>query len=215
MIAPLVVYDYGEYDKLFASRDLKRAMKLFCRVAARLKMRYWIVGGSAVYLHVQNPPRDMPDIDVMLDVGKAAGLQFISALSESGFDIDMVERDAPEDVFATLRYGSIWLDVFTSQESRPDMKRTVKVRGLDVEPVEPLLVEKAIRASYEDILMAVDLLAYARYDVAILQQTARRYRVWGRLALLSKVARSYKKGVLSAFDVCRFARMMARGEGKL
>lgn len=212
---PLVVYDYGEYDRLFASSDLKRSLKTLNEVARRLRTRYWIIGGAAVYLHVKNPPEDMPDIDVLLDADKETGGRFVDALVASGFRTEMREEDAPGDMFAALRFRSVNFDIFTSQETRRTMRRTMTIRGQSVEAVEPLIVEKIIRASYEDVLMAVDLLANAPYDRRVLWEIARQYRAWGKLAFLEKIARSFNKGVWSADEVRRLARRFSKSEGEI
>ncbi|MGH8474653.1 MAG: hypothetical protein ACRER2_02590 [Methylococcales bacterium] len=170
-------YDYSGYEELFSDPQVPRVLGAIKAVAKKLgKIRWYVVGGSATFLHTRNPPEDEPDIDILIDAPVERAKRFVMALlNRHGFS--QVIYDASEkDIFATLQYGTngIKLDLFTSHE-QPRGLATVTRRGVPLEPVEYLIIEKLIRPRWEDILMVIDLLARAKPNLPVLYRIAEQH----------------------------------------
>jgi hypothetical protein len=204
-------FDYGEYDKLWALPKTHKALAAIDRLCKTAGVRYAVVGGLAAYLQAQNPPEDYPDIDVMLYAKPAAAVPVLRALAAApGFAMRFndVEEDA---VFATYVYGGmVQVDVFTSMDATTP-KKTRRIGHVDVEPVEPLIVEKLIRGTPADIRMALDLLAFADYDKALLAQLCREFRVTGAMQTAAYFARRLAVGRMTKDGIDTVVRRLTRG----
>jgi len=205
--------DYGNYEALFNNKNLHAAIRILNRVSKRLCVPYAVIGGSATYLHTHNPPEDFADLDIMLDADKEGGLAFASAVSKNGFRIIMLD-DAPDltDMFAITKYKDIQVDIFTNQDERTDIRGALSIRGIPVKRVEPLIVEKLIRASYEDLLMVVDLLVNAEYSRSLVFEAIGKH---GRMLLLKliHVADQVKNNRWSILRSRNAIRRISEGEG--
>ena len=202
-----MTYNYGEYARLFKNKNIKKAFQIINRISHRLKIDYYIVGGAAVYLHILNPPVDYPDIDILLKTDKRGARRFALALQKGGFK--MISFDSPwEDAFLRTEFKNLQFEIFTSHEEKYLGKPKI-LKGLKVKPIESLVVEKLIRSSYPDILMAIDLLASKRYNKSILRRLARQYLVTGRLTILMSLAKNYASGRVSYRRIQQYAKKIA------
>lgn len=193
-------FDYGEYQRLYDDPRAKLALKKLDAVAKKMRVRYAIVGGMASFLHVKNPPEDFPDIDILVYGSALKAKAFVETLTKDSLFhlrfIDMVIGETTA-MFSTLIYSKdIQFDIFTSDDE-PTPRKTKRVSGVDVEPVEPLIVEKLIRGSREDVLMAVDLLAYTDYDKGLLSRIGAQYKITGALNTAAYWARRLAVGKLT------------------
>ncbi len=204
-------FDYGEYEKLYADPRAWKALTDIDKLAKKMKVKYALIGGGASFLHVKNPPEDYPDIDIIVYGEVSRAHDFIRSILEKkkyrARFVD-VERDM---VFAAVEYdGDIQIDIFTSIDES-DPRTTKRINNVDVEPVEPLICEKLIRATPSDIRVALDLLAFSKYDRVLLSQIAREYRMTGMLNNAAYFARRLAAGVLSKSGVDNVVKRLSRG----
>lgn len=198
------VFDCGEYDKLWADSRTVAALNEIDKLSKKMKLRYAIIGGSAAYLYVSNPPPpDDPDVDILLDDTPQRSIAFIETLSKKpNFKLDVFDVDedvAPDEqvVFSRLSYGKdVKLDIFTSLDAKLPAKLPRR-RSFCVEPIEPLIIEKLIRASADDMRMVVSLLAYAKYDSGLLKVLAKERNSEYTLRKATFLARKIKDGEYS------------------
>jgi len=190
-------YDYGEYERLARDPRTRRALAALNRACGSARVRYAVVGGYAAYLHTHNPPTDFPDIDVLLYADGREARAVVERLARTpGFNLLFAEV-GDGAMFSTFEYdGAIQIDVFTSTDERVP-RATRRIRNVSVEPVEPLIVEKLIRGTRSDVLMALDLLAYTDYDRRLLSELGRQYRMSGMLHTAAYFARRMAVGRLS------------------
>lgn len=205
-------YDYGDYERLFQRKTLALAFRRLNEASAATGVRYYLLGGAAVYLHTKNAPVDQPDVDMILDTDLGGGRRFVRALMRKGFRFDFGD-ESDDDVFARLTYLGIEFDIFTDQSERPHLGVPVRIGGVNVRRIEGLIVEKMVRASYPDLLMAIDLLQ-KRHDRRLVRDMARKYRSLSRLLFMERIASLLKRGRATAEQVRRWARKMA-GTGSL
>lgn len=188
------LFDYGQYRELFADKRTLEALSKIKSVAKRTKVRWYLVGGAAVYLLVKNPPQDYPDLDVLIDATKDKARALVSGLRRSGFE-KILYDESDVDVFSAMTWKGIQLDLFTSRE-QPTGIRPIELGTILVEPAEHLIVEKLIRGTYEDLLMAMDLLCRVKIDKTILYDLAARHRLTGRIMVLLRLCLPYQQGRL-------------------
>jgi hypothetical protein len=201
--------NYGQYRKLFARPEMPKVAKALNEVSSALDIKYVVVGGAAVYLYVGNPPIDQPDIDIMLDADANTGKVFIERLVRRGFDVVFYDYESPDDMFATVRYGAVEVDIFTSQESRAYTHNAHKSGGWPLEPIEALIVEKIVRSSTADILMAIDLLSLGIHDKPRLYSLSAQYLRTGKVRLLERVANSVASRKINKAALRRLAEQMS------
>lgn len=205
------LYDYGRYEELFADKDMEKVVDAINAASEDTEVPYALVGGAAVYLYTHNPPEDSPDLDIMLDADKAGGKQFVTALLTRGFD-NLVLDESDADMIARVAYGSITVDVFTSQEDRGFSTETRSMRKLKVKPLIPLIVEKLIRASREDLQMVVDILRARQYDAEALKAAARARECGLLLRKLQRIAHGLESGSYGAAAARLAVRRLAAQE---
>lgn len=191
-------FDYGRYDLLMADPGTKKVFKAVDALAKRMDIEYDLIGGIAVYLHSKNPPKDYPDIDFLLYTTVAEAREFVERLSEkSGFSfgsLDVIDGA----VFGMLKYDKkIQVDILTDLEEPKRHGPVKKVRGVSIEPVEYLIIEKMMRPRPADVRAALDLLAYMDYDKALLSRLAREKHMTGEIATLSYHAKNMAAGRLT------------------
>jgi hypothetical protein len=201
--------NYGQYRKLFARPETPKVAKALNEVSAALGVKYVVVGGAAVFLYVGNPPIDQPDIDIMLDADANTGKVFVERLVRRGFDVVFYDYDSPDDMFATVRYGAVEVDIFTSQESRAYAQNAHISNAWPLEPIEALIVEKIIRSSTADILMAIDLLSLGVHNKARLYSLAAQYLRSGKVRLLERVATDAASRKVSKTTLRKLAEQMS------
>lgn len=199
--------DDGEYERLANDPRTKRALAVIDVLAKKMNVTYGIIGGFAVYLQVNNPPEDFPDIDIIIYGDTATAKKFVEALaSKSKFVLRFSDHVGNEALFATFIYDSeIQIDILQdSTESKP--KKTKRIKGSEV---ESLIVEKLIRGSESDIKMVLDLMAFADYDKALLSQLGREWRCTGKINSLGYFARRLAVGILTKQGISNVAKRFA------
>ncbi len=100
--------------------------------------------------------------------------------------------------------------MFTSLDEKARAPR--RVSGHSVEPVEPLIVEKLIRGTREDVLMAIDLLAFVDHDKGLLSRIAQEYRATGMLQRAAWAARRWALGRLSKEGLASVVKQIVKGQ---
>lgn len=206
-------FDYGQYQKLYDDPRTKKALQEIDTLSKKMGVKYAIIGGLAVYLHVKNPPEDFPDVDVLLYGEIEAAKSYIKALSRRPkFWLQFL--DCPQEFkacFATMTYdGDIQIDLLTSLNEKK-AKPTKRIEDVEIKPTEPLIVEKLIRGTREDVLMAIDLLAYTDYDKALVHKIAAEYKATGMYQHAAYFARRLAAGVLSRSGLENVLRRLAKG----
>ena len=205
----MTIYNYGEYERLFRNKNLKKAFHIINRISKKLKIGYFIVGGSAVYLHIKNPPVDYPDIDIMLDTDKKRAEDFAFELRKNDFRIISFEPSW-EDAFIRAEFKNLGFEIFTSQEERKYLWKPHIIKQLKVKPIEGLIIEKLIRESYPDTLMAIDLLASKKYNFNMLILLAKRYTgLTNKLLRLKWIADVYVKGIISKKKLQKYVKKIS------
>lgn len=191
-------YDYGRYDALMADPRTQRVFKAVDNLASKMGIDYDLIGGAAVYLHSKNPPQDYPDIDFLLYATVVDAREFIETLSEKPkFSFGRLEINDGA-VFGMVKYDNlIQVDILTDLEEPKRHGRVRKLRGVSVEPVEYLIIEKMMRPRPADVRSALDLLAYMDYDKSLLSRLAREKRLTGEIQSLEHHARRMAAGRLS------------------
>ncbi len=195
-------YDYGQYEEFYSDPRTQKVLADVDALAKRMKIDYAIIGGIAAYLHVQNPPEDYPDIDVLIYNPAPDAIRFVKKLTrKEKYHVKFVDIDEGDDrpgmVFAAIVYDKdIQLDVFTSYDEST-ARKTIRRNGVELEMIEPLIVGKLIRGTDEDIRSALDLLAFVDYDKRLLSQLGRECRVTGLLEQAAYWARRMAAGRLS------------------
>ncbi len=171
-------FDYGKYKEFLDDPRAQEALGLIDAAAKKTKVKYAIIGGVAAYLYKDNPPDDIPDIDVLVyDSALDAKRLFLDLRKRKHFEgrIEIVDDQA----FAMMLYKrDIQIDILTSSDEVKS-RDTRRVHGVEIEPVEPLIIEKFIRGNESDIRVALDLLAYVDYDKKLLNQIAQQHRLTG------------------------------------
>lgn len=194
------IFDYGEYEKFYADKRVKRALKVMDKLAKKMRIKYAIIGGLGAYLHVNNPPQDEPDIDILVyNIDDAR--RFIRALGKTpGFKANLID-DQDEVIFAHLRFErEIQIDILTSFDES-EARETTRIKGVNVEAVEPLIVEKLVRATTADVRMALDLMAFADYNKSFLFDIAREYHMTPTIAKTAAFARRMFRGDATEAEV--------------
>ncbi len=191
-------FNYGRYDDLMSDPRTDKVMKAVDKLASKMKIEYDLIGGAAVYLHAKNPPDDYPDIDFLLYTTVAEAREFVERLAIlPKFSFGSVEI-AGGAVFGMVKYdGKIQVDILTDVEEPRRHGKVRKIRGVSVEPVEYLIIEKMMRPRPSDVRAALDLLAYSDYDKTLLAQLAREKRMTGEIASLSYHAKNMAAGRLN------------------
>lgn len=193
-------FDYGEYEAFYADQRTLRALVGLDKLAKKLRIAYALIGGLAAYLYTDRPPHDEPDIDLMIyDVEQAR--KYIRALAqEPGFKNNLFD-DQGDAIFAHLRFErDIQIDILTSSNERKALK-TTRIKGVEVEPIETLVVEKLIRATEADVRMALDLLACTAYNRASLLALGCGYQMTNTLFEAITFARAMSSGAASKADI--------------
>lgn len=190
-------FDYGEYEKFYADARVQRVLKTIDRLAHKMNIQYQIIGGLAAYMYRKNPPQDGPDIDIMI-LTKGRCEAFAKALYSASDKFRRAQWDVDgDDCFVTMIYdGEIQVDILT-QTDKQNYRKPPRVSEMDLEPVEPLIVEKLVRGSVDDILVAIDLLAFMDYDKTLLSQIAREYLATGMLRQAEWAAHRWAAGRLT------------------
>lgn len=208
-------FEYGQYEKMWRDPRTQEAIAAVDSLAKKKRVQYAVVGGLAAYLHVNNPPEDYPDIDILIYGSPKNASRFVTALAMlKGFSLrfkDEMDCDGESgQMFASLTYKcDIQVDIFTSfDESSP--RATKMLSKVQVEMVEPLIIEKLIRGTPADLRMTLDLLAYADYDRRLLFQLAAQYRATGMLADASYWARRLAVGKLKKSGVNLVIRRLCK-----
>jgi hypothetical protein len=205
----LAKYKNGDYEKLFKDKNISSAFRIINSVTKKLGFDYFIIGGAAVYLHIKNPPTDYPDIDIFLNTDKYGARLFYLQITKKGFKGISFDEEW-NDSFMRLKYKTLDFEIFTSQEETQYLNKPIIIKGMKVKPIESLIIEKLIRSSYEDILMAIDLLTFKKYNKTILKSIARDYLVTGRLIFLINISSGYLKGKLKTKDIRKIAEKLSR-----
>lgn len=190
-------FDYGEYEKLHADQRTWKALECIDKVSKKTGTAYRLIGGLAAYMHVKNPPEDFPDIDIQIQSDAAGGEEFIRAVEQCPkFDLFQFE-DSGAAVFGMFLYDKeIQIDMFTDLEQE-EPNRTKRMKRVEVEPVEYLVIEKLMRGKAHDIKVVLDLLAFTDYDKRLLSQLAREKHLTGQVGHLQYFARSLAAGRLT------------------
>lgn len=173
-------FDDGEYERFYADPRTRAALVALDKLAKKMRIAYALIGGLAAYLYTNRPPRDEPDIDLMIyDVDQAR--RYIRMLAkEPGFKNKLVD-DQGDAVFAHFRFEQgIQIDILTSSNETEALK-TTRINGVEIEPIETLIVEKLIRATDADVRMALDLLAHTDYNRARLCALGYEYQMMDTL----------------------------------
>lgn len=191
-------FDYGRYDLLMADPRTNKILKIVDDLAAKLKIDYDLIGGVAVYLHSRSNPQDYPDIDFLLYTTVPQARKLVDELAaKPKFFLGSVEM-IDEAMFAMLKYDkAIQVDFLTDIEEPSKHPKSKTVRGVSVEPVEYLIIEKMMRARPSDVRSALDLLAHMDYDKSLLARLAREKHMTGEIANLTYHARNMAAGRLS------------------
>lgn len=173
-------FDYGSYEAFFADPRAQEAFKIIDTAAKEARVKYAIIGGCAAYTYHKNPPDDIPDIDLLVyGLAPDAKRLFKNLEKRKHFEgrLEIVDDQA----FIMMLYKrDIQIDIFTSSDEGKALE-TLRIHGLEIEPVESLIIEKLIRATEADVRIALDLLAFVEYDKKLLNQIAREHRVTGDL----------------------------------
>ncbi len=209
-------FDYGQYKEFYDDPRTQKALKDIDALSKKMSVSYAIIGGIAAFIHVKNPPEDYPDIDVLIYNEAPEAVKFINALSKKAgyhrkfIDIDEAEDGRPEMVFSTVILDKdIQIDIFTSRDENV-IRETIRAEGVEIEMVEPLIIEKLIRGTEEDIRVAIDLLAYKDYSKKLLSQIAREYNSTGMLENLTYWARRWSAGRLTEAGLNAVVKRISR-----
>lgn len=208
---PIEALDYGRYDIFYGDPRTKKALSEIDGVAKKLDIQYALIGGLAAYLYSKNPPEDFPDIDILVYADLAGTMRVIKALSQRPkFEKGPVTVDG-DVVFAMFRYdGYSQVDVFNDlDELMP--KPTKRKKGVELEQVENLIIEKLIRPKATDVRMVLDLLAYVDYDKALLGQLARENHMTGMVNGLIYFSKNMAAGRMSKEGINAIVKRLASG----
>lgn len=203
-------HEYGKYAEMFRDKVFLKAVKILDDTARKMGVDYAVLGGSAVYLHTHNPPEDFADLDILLDSDKPAAVRFVRRLEKQGFKVENLDVDLPDDMFAITKYGKHQIDLFTDQSQRggkSEYRRMLRVRS-----VPELLVEKLIRATREDLLMAIDLINCPKHDEAEFIKAVRGRNLGMLYVKVRLLAEGFRTGRLSKAMVSIMVARLARGE---
>lgn len=194
-----LAFDYGEYEKFYADERVRAALVALDKLAKKLKVKYALIGGLGAYLYVNNPPQDEPDIDLLIYDVPQARRYMRALLKVRGFQGNY--EDHEDALFGSFQYEKeIQVDILTSfDENQP--KKTNRLKGIDVEPIETLIVEKLIRGNASDVRIALDLLAYTDYNKRFLFELGQEYRLTPTLAKAAAFARKMNLGSVSKADI--------------
>lgn len=202
--------EYGKYEEMFGDKVFLRAVKILDRTARQFGVDYAVLGGSAVYLHTHNPPEDFADLDILLDSNKELAVLFVKNLERRGFTRKLLDVSLPDDMFAIVKYGKHQIDLFTDQSERggkSEYRRMLRVRS-----VPELLVEKLIRATREDLLMAIDLINCPKHDEAEFIKAVRGRNLGMLYVKVRFLAEGFRTGKISKAMVSIMVSRLARGE---
>ncbi len=209
-------FQYGAYKEFYDDPRTQKALKDIDALCKKMNVSYAIIGGIAAFIHVKNPPEDYPDIDVLIYSDASEAIRFIKAISKKpGYhlkfmDVDEAEDGRPEMVFSTvILEKDIQIDIFTSRDENV-IRETIRAEGVEIEMVEPLIIEKLIRSTEEDIRIVIDLLAYKDYNKKLLSQIAREYKSTGMLENATYWARRWAAGRLSEAGLNAVVKRIAK-----
>lgn len=208
-------FDYGAYAEFYDDPRTQKAMADIDALAKRLRVEYAVIGGVAAYIHTKNPPEDYPDLDVLiLDDAKDA-IRFVKTLTKKPkyhvkfIDIEEGDDNAPDMMFAAIIYDrDIQIDIFTSSDA--EVSKTVRKQGVELEMIEPLIVEKLIRGTEADIRIVIDLLAHSDYNKKLLSQIGREFNATGMLEQAAYWARRMAAGRLTKSGLDAVVRRLAK-----
>lgn len=203
-------FDYGRYDELMADPRTQKVFDAVDRLAVKMDIKYDVIGGVAVYLHSKNPPQDYPDVDFLLYTTVVDAREFVEKLSEkpkfSFGSIEVIEGA----LFGMVKYDKkIQVDILTDMEEPHRHGKVKKIRGISIEPVEYLIIEKMMRPRPADVRAALDLLAHMDYDKSLLARLAREKRMTGEIASLAYHARNMAAGRLSKAGIENVVKRMS------
>ncbi len=204
-------FDYGRYDLLMSDPRTQKVFETVDKLAAKMEIEYDLIGGAAIYLHSKNPQPDYPDIDFILYTTVVDAKEFILALSKkpkfSYGDLEVIDGAS---VFGMVMYDNkIQVDILTDMEEPKRHGKVKKIRGVSVEPVEYLIIEKIMRSRPADVRGALDLLAYMDYDKSLLGRLAREKRMTGEIHTLAHHAKRMAAGRLSKDGIENVVRRMS------
>lgn len=209
-------FDYGAYQEFYDDPRTQKALKEIDALSKKMKISYAIIGGIAAFIYVKNPPEDYPDIDVLIYNDASDAVRYINALSKkTGYhkkfmDVDESEDGRPEMVFSTVLFEKdIQIDIFTSRDES-EIRKTIRAEGIEIEMVEPLIVEKLIRGSEADIRIVIDLLSCKDYSKKLLSQIAREHNATGMLENATYWARRWSAGRLSKVGLDAVVKRIAK-----
>lgn len=203
-------FDYGRYKEFIDDPRTQEALKILDAAAKKTKVDYAIIGGVASYLYHKNPPDDIPDIDILV-YGNAADAErlFRDLKKRKSFEgrLEIVDDQA----FAMMLYKrDIQIDILTSSDEKK-ARKTRRLHGVELEPVEPLIIEKFIRGNESDIRVALDLLAYVDYDKRLLNQLAQEHRLTGDVKHAEYFAMRMAAGKVSTATIDAVVKRLVQG----
>ncbi len=208
----------GRYQEFYADPRTKKVLADIDALARKMKVAHAVIGGMAAYLHHKNPPLDYPDIDVLIYDPAPVAIRFIKTLTKKPKYhvkfVDIEEGHGEGDdgmVFAAILYDrDIQVDIFTSNDEKV-ARKTIRKAGVELEMIEPLIIEKLIRGTEADVRIAIDLLAYKDYDKKLLSQIAREFKATGMLEDAAYWARRLAAGRVAKAGVDAVVRRLAKG----
>lgn len=206
-------FDYGEYEKMYADKRTVTALEEIDKAAEAIGIEYALIGGLAAYLYMKNPPEDFPDIDIQVYADSARCEVLIDALARRP-KFKLGHRDYAEDefdaVFASFIYDKwVQVDIFNDMEQLQPTK-TKRVKAVELEPVEYLVIEKLVRSNASDIKMVLDLLAYMDYDKRLLSKLAAERHLTGMVSHLRYFANKHSVGKLSQRAIDSIVKRLAQ-----
>src|SRR3990167_9125328 len=131
----MTLYDYGQYEELFADKRSGEALQKLRIVSRETGIRHYLVGGGAAYLWSENPPEDEPDFDFFLDATAEEADRFVRKLTKRGFALVSRPSIEGDDAFFMLDYKGVQFDLFTNQEQREEIRKGMEIRKIHVEPI--------------------------------------------------------------------------------
>ncbi len=206
----MTAFDYGRYDLLYADPRTHRVLDDVDGLAKKMRIKYALIGGLAAYIYKRNPPDDYPDIDFLIyDSAERAADLIWALLKKPKWSDKFIDTDESDMIFAALFYDKeIQVDIFTSLDEKKK-RPTVRKEKVELEMLEPLIVEKLIRGTQSDVRVALDLLAFCDYDRKLLSQIGREYRLTGMLADAGYWARRIKAGVVKPEGIAAVVKRLA------
>ncbi len=194
-------FDYGEYEKLYADKRTEKVLSEVDKLAKKMKVKYALIGGLATYIHVKNPPEDYPDIDFQLYCDAKLGRKFLEALAlRPKFELGQFAYE-DQAVFGMFIYDDwVQVDIFTDIEDL-EPRTTKRAAGVELNPVEYLIIEKMIRGNKSDVKSVLDLMAFSDYDKRLLHRLAKERHLTGAIGHLEYFSRRIAAGRVSSSGI--------------